>query len=222
MKVLCILKTGQVAMPFDQDTLERLASVDARPSCCAVQESCIARNLLCIPKQAGNGLGSARPIPLYDSPLFLSSIQPFTNRSTTIAVATHVRRDGRRAMPVLDKEAAQSPESLFQGHFESQRRDCWRANRVAHGAETAVDRHRRSRGVAYSLRQDECRKWHQRRVVRSYLPLFPGYIIVLPTRFDRERSEGSKKIAQTLATTTKSESNENCATSTQSCRRASR
>jgi transcriptional antiterminator RfaH len=101
-------------------------------------------------------------------------------------------------MPVIDEESALWPESLFQGKLGSQHSGCWWAYQVAARAEKAVARHLRSCGVAYFLPQYERCKRYQRRVVRSYLPLFPGYIFVLRTECDLERAVESKKIVRTL------------------------
>jgi transcriptional antiterminator RfaH len=101
-------------------------------------------------------------------------------------------------MSVIDEVPALWPKSLFQEKFGLQCSGFWWAYQVAPRAEKAVARHLRSCDVSYFLPQYERCKRYQRRLVRSYLPLFPGYIFVLRTDFDLERAAESKQIVRAL------------------------
>lgn len=102
-------------------------------------------------------------------------------------------------MPVLEQEPSLWPESLFDVGPERSLAARWRAYHVRPRTEKMVARHFRSCQIAYFLPQSERQKRYQRRLVRSYLVLFPGYVFALLDDQNLERAVSSKAIIRALA-----------------------
>ena len=102
------------------------------------------------------------------------------------------------SVPVLDQEPAIWPDDLFHGDPASRLRSRWCVYHVRPRAEKVLARYLRSRQVSYFLPQSERQKRYQRRLVRSYLVLFPGYVFALINDQNVERTFGSKAIIRSL------------------------
>ncbi len=104
-------------------------------------------------------------------------------------------------MPVLDREPAVWPQDLFARNLESAGPHEWRAYHVRPRTEKAVARHLRSQNIAYYLPQMERRRRYQRRLVRSQLVLFPGYVFICLNDQESARRIEYKAIIRSLAIT---------------------
>jgi transcription antitermination factor NusG len=104
-------------------------------------------------------------------------------------------------MPVLEREPAVWPQDLFARSLESAGAPEWRAYHVRPRTEKAVARHLRSHNIAYYLPQMERRRRYQRRLVRSQLVLFPGYVFILLNDNDPARRIEYKAIIRSLTIT---------------------
>jgi transcription termination/antitermination protein NusG len=100
------------------------------------------------------------------------------------------------ALPILDREPSVWPEDLFEVRMQTCDPDPWLVCHVRPRTEKTVARRLRSLGIAYFLPQNERRKRYQRRLVRSHLPLFPGYIFVVANDSDPGRT--IKEIVRSL------------------------
>jgi transcription antitermination factor NusG len=102
-------------------------------------------------------------------------------------------------MPVLEHEPAVWPEDLFAQRVKFPGPQQWCAYHVRPRAEKAVARHLRSHNIAYYLPQMERQRRYQRRLVRSRLVLFPGYVFILAHDHDSARRIEYKGIIRSLA-----------------------
>jgi transcription antitermination factor NusG len=82
-------------------------------------------------------------------------------------------------MPVLENEPSAWPIDLFDSEHAAGETGRWCVYHVRPRSEKVVARHLRSRDVPHFLPQYEKRQHYQRRLVLSYLPLFPGYVFVV-------------------------------------------
>jgi transcriptional antiterminator RfaH len=108
------------------------------------------------------------------------------------------KRDGSLTVPVLEQEPPVWPENLFDLGVESRRAGHWCAYHVRPRTEKVVARYLRTRSIAYFLPQSERQKRYQRRLVRSHLVLFPGYVFAVINHENLVRSFDSKAIIRTL------------------------
>lgn len=81
-------------------------------------------------------------------------------------------------MPVLDVDPMLWPEGLFGNPSQPDPDHRWWAVHLRPRTEKSVARRLQAAQVGYFLPQRERRAYYQRRLVRSYLPLFPGYLFV--------------------------------------------
>lgn len=102
-------------------------------------------------------------------------------------------------MPVLDREPAVWPEDLFELSSEPHVSSRWCAYHVRPRSEKVFARFLRSREIGYFLPQTERQKRYQRRLVRSHLVLFPGYVFALINEQNLERTFASKAIIRSLS-----------------------
>jgi transcription antitermination factor NusG len=101
-------------------------------------------------------------------------------------------------MPVLAQEPALWPEHLFEVASESRVSVQWIALQVRPRTEKIVARYLRNRDNPFFLPQIERRKRYQRRLVRSHLVLFPGYVFALSGDQNLDRPLQSKEIIREL------------------------
>lgn len=101
-------------------------------------------------------------------------------------------------MPVLDKESSFYPDSLFEQDF-LETADPWWVLQTRSRAEKSIARHLFAEGIPFFLPQHERRRRIQRRTVRSYLPLFPGYLFVRSTRAEFRDPTVERAIVNRLA-----------------------
>jgi transcription antitermination factor NusG len=101
-------------------------------------------------------------------------------------------------VPVLDREPALWPEHLFECGVGSRVSDRWRVYQVRPRTEKLLARYLRSRDIAYFLPQIERRKRYQRRLVRSHVVLFPGYVFAVVNDQSLERPLEAKAIICSL------------------------
>jgi transcription antitermination factor NusG len=104
-------------------------------------------------------------------------------------------------MPVLDREPAVWPPELFARSLESAGAHEWRAYHVRPRTEKSVARHLRSHNIPYYLPQMERRRRYQRRLVRSQLVLFPGYVFIVLNDHEAAPRIEYKSIIRSLAIT---------------------
>lgn len=102
-------------------------------------------------------------------------------------------------MPVLNREPCHWPEDLFapdrheEDLFATDRHEieenppprCWWVLHTRPRAEKALSRKLLHREIAFFLPLHERRRRVQRRLVRSFLPLFPGYVFFCGTEEER-------------------------------------
>jgi transcription antitermination factor NusG len=100
-------------------------------------------------------------------------------------------------MPVLDHEPSAWPTDLFDSAPAGEI-GRWCVYHVRPRSEKTVARRLRSRGIAHFLPQYERRRRYQRRLVCSYLPLFPGYIFVVGNDNDLEKTIELKELVSSL------------------------
>jgi len=92
-------------------------------------------------------------------------------------------------MPVLPRELSVSPANLFAGGSQFESGDSrWWALHTRPRCEKSLARNLSRHEIAYFLPLREAVRKYQRRVVRSQLPLFPGYLFLYGTDEDRRRS----------------------------------
>jgi transcription antitermination factor NusG len=101
-------------------------------------------------------------------------------------------------MPVLENEPSAWPIDLFDSEHAAGDTRRWCVYHVRPRSEKVVARHLRSRGVAHFLPQFERRQRYQRRLVRSYLPLFPGYVFVVGQENDADAAIDLKELVGIL------------------------
>lgn len=101
-------------------------------------------------------------------------------------------------MPVLGQQPAVWPEHLFETGVESTGSLRWIALHVRPRTEKVVARYLRNHNNPYFLPQVERRKRYQRRLVRSHLVLFPGYVFALHGDAILDRPLEAKEIIRTL------------------------
>jgi transcription termination/antitermination protein NusG len=101
-------------------------------------------------------------------------------------------------MPVLDHEPSAWPLDLFESEATAGDAGRWCVYHVRPRSEKVVARRLRSRGIAHFLPQYERRKRYQRRLVCSYLPLFPGYIFVVGRGGEPEETGELKELVGIL------------------------
>lgn len=83
-------------------------------------------------------------------------------------------------MPVLEKEVSVQPSNLFDSIPEfSSMRCAWDVLHTRPRTEKAVARRLARAGASFFLPLYERRYRRQRRLIRSFLPLFPGYVFTL-------------------------------------------
>ena len=98
-------------------------------------------------------------------------------------------------MPLLKREPDVFPDSLFD--LSTGARPWWVAH-VRSRQEKALARYLRPLGVAYYLPQREHRVRRAGRTLKSYLPLFPGYLFFLATPEGRLAALRSNLIVKVL------------------------
>jgi len=103
-------------------------------------------------------------------------------------------------MAVLEQEPTVYPEDLFSSV------DCcdgtgrrWWAIHTRPRAEKALARRLYSKDVAYFLPMHERQRRVQRRLVRSYIPLFPGYLFLKGSDDERRAALETNYVATCLA-----------------------
>jgi len=101
-------------------------------------------------------------------------------------------------VPVLDQEPGVWPKDLFEVRLRTGEVDPWFVCHVRTRAEKAVARRLRVRGIGYFLPQHVRGKRFQRRLVRSNLPLFPGYIFVVGNDEDHARTVELTQVVRAL------------------------
>ncbi len=102
-------------------------------------------------------------------------------------------------MPVLEHEPAVWPADLFARSPKFPGPQQWCAYHVRPRTEKAVARHLRRHDIAYYLPQIERQRRYQRRLVRSRLVLFPGYVFILSGDHEAARRIEYKGIIRSLA-----------------------
>jgi len=102
-------------------------------------------------------------------------------------------------VPVLDQEPAVWPENLFELDPTSRLSDRWCVYHVRPRTEKVFARYLRNCQIGYFLPQSERQKRYQRRLVRSHLVLFPGYVFALINEQNLERTFASKAIIRSLS-----------------------
>lgn len=93
-------------------------------------------------------------------------------------------------MPVLDREPSLWPVNLFDREDFTTAEDRWFVLHTRPRMEKSFARYLRSAALSYYLPQHEQTTKYPRRTVRSYLPLFPGYV------FGRGDSEAATRCQQ--------------------------
>ncbi len=89
-------------------------------------------------------------------------------------------------MPVLPLEPFLVPDDLLDDDFRLALQDGrWWVLHTRPRAEKVLARHLARRGAAFFLPLYERRYRHQRRLIRSHLPLFPGYLFLHGTDDER-------------------------------------
>jgi transcription antitermination factor NusG len=101
-------------------------------------------------------------------------------------------------MPVLEQEPSAWPPELFDAEGAAGENRRWCVYHVRPRSEKVVARQLRSRGVPHFLPQYERRQRYQRRLVRSYLPLFSGYVFVVGNENDAEAAVDLKELVGIL------------------------
>jgi transcription termination/antitermination protein NusG len=101
-------------------------------------------------------------------------------------------------MPVLEHEPSAWPTDLFDSEVAAGHSRRWCVYHVRPRSEKVVARQLRSRDIAHFLPQYERRKRYQRRLVCSYLPLFPGYIFVVGDEGESEEPAEIKELVSLL------------------------
>jgi transcription antitermination factor NusG len=101
-------------------------------------------------------------------------------------------------MPVLDHEPSAWPIDLFDADHAAGDGGRWCVYHVRPRSEKVVARQLRSRGVPHFLPQFERRQRYQRRLVRSFLPLFPGYVFVVGNQSEAEATADLKELVGVL------------------------
>ena len=101
-------------------------------------------------------------------------------------------------MPVLEHEPSAWPIDLFDSGTAAGDSGRGSVYHVRPRSEKGVARQLRSRGVAHFLPQFERRQRYQRRLVRSYLPLFPGYVFVVGNENDGQATADLKELVGIL------------------------
>lgn len=85
-------------------------------------------------------------------------------------------------MPILNREPDLFPAHLFG---DSEKSGLWYVVQTKSRHEKAIARHLLESSISYYLPQHERKIRRARRIFRSYLPLFPGYIFLHGTPADR-------------------------------------
>ncbi len=101
-------------------------------------------------------------------------------------------------MPVLEREPSAWPHDLFDSENATGESGRWCVYHVRPRSEKVVARRLRSRQIPHFLPQYERRQRYQRRLVQSYLPLFPGYVFVVGTENDAEAPADLKELVGIL------------------------
>lgn len=101
-------------------------------------------------------------------------------------------------MGVLPAEPYLFPFDLLDEPEEADAEQQWWALRTRPRAEKTLARHLHARQVPFFLPLHERRRVLQRRLVRSYLPLFPGYIFIRGADEERVESLKTNMVAQCL------------------------
>jgi len=92
-------------------------------------------------------------------------------------------------MPRLQLEPYLSKESLFTDITDiGDSNRCWWVFHTKPRAEKVLARKLNQQGMDFFLPIHECRSLRQNRILKSYLPLFPGYIFIHGNEEDRIRS----------------------------------
>lgn len=102
-------------------------------------------------------------------------------------------------MPVLKKEAVCYPRDLFTNPAPVARDREWFVLHTRPRSEKAIARQMEKASVPCFLPVYERRYRKQRRLVRSYLPLFPGYVFVLANQEERWNAATSNHVANVLS-----------------------
>ena len=79
-------------------------------------------------------------------------------------------------MPILNKEPTTWPDNLFEPEYVEGGDEQWFVLQTRSRMEKSFARFLRGEMLPHYLPQHEQTKKYQRRTVRSYLPLFPGYV----------------------------------------------
>jgi transcriptional antiterminator RfaH len=103
-------------------------------------------------------------------------------------------------MPVLDWEPAVWPQDLLDTDPATEGTETlrWWALHVRPRTEKAVARRLRFRAFSYFLPMHERRKAYQRRIVKSHLPLFPGYVFLFGGADAHEYCASTREVVSCL------------------------
>jgi transcription antitermination factor NusG len=101
-------------------------------------------------------------------------------------------------MPVLEPEPSLWPVDLFDSSAAATGAGRWYVFHVRPRTEKIVARRLRGIGIPHFLPLRESRKRYQRRLVCSYLPLFPGYLFVVGDESVREKTTDFRELASSL------------------------
>lgn len=103
-------------------------------------------------------------------------------------------------MPILTKESECFPEDLLTSAAATDWDNrCWWVLHTRPRAEKALARKLRGLSIQHYLPQYERQYRRQRRLIRSYLPLFPGYLFARATPEERGAACLAQQVAGVLA-----------------------
>ncbi len=102
-------------------------------------------------------------------------------------------------MPVLPREPSVSPGNLFAPDYMlDSGNDCWWALHTRPRSEKSLARSLARQGIAYFLPLRATTRKYQRRVVRSQLPLFPGYLFLHGNEEQRRKAVETNLVVNCL------------------------
>lgn len=103
-------------------------------------------------------------------------------------------------MPVLPREPTVSPDNLFAPDYQlASSDDCWWALHTRPRSEKVLARSLLRVGIAFFLPLHEVSRKYQRRMVRSHLPLFPGYLFLRGSDEQRRQALETNLVVNSLA-----------------------
>ena len=102
-------------------------------------------------------------------------------------------------MPILSEETAIFPDILLDGFIDTDRDRCWWVMQTKPRQEKSLAREFSRYEIPFYLPLVSKRRRVRGRKIRSYIPLFSGYVFVYSTADERTRSKWTQRVAHVLA-----------------------